>query len=174
LSFKHNVVVHVVDVEGQPSVVTARICDFGRSAIITATGFTTDTHAGVIEYMCPELVAGREDRGSDGKAKTKLKLAPAMDVYSFAMVALLVRRHQSLAHSVVFTDPIQILSGRKPFWYKPNVWATAVAILSEERPKFQEYTGLSEGMKSIMEDCWKHAPGKRLGMPEVARRLPAV
>jgi serine/threonine protein kinase len=178
LPFQRNV---VIDVDN--SIVTPRICDFGRSEIRDTTGFTTWSAIGTTVYMAPEFLEGcdgSQDHNPEAQ-KPMIKLTFEMDVYSFAMVTLEVCHASSIcskwaANLVLFAEwiSVQILSGKTPL-FDMNRYKVGMAVMDGQRPMFYKHNcpSLTPGMRALIDQCWLHTPAQRLKMPEIVRRLGA-
>ncbi|KAJ7914680.1 kinase-like domain-containing protein, partial [Mycena leptocephala] len=83
--------------------------------------------------------------------KSEKKNHRGSDVYAFACVYY------------------ETLTGKVPFYELPNDMAVALKVTAGARPSRPEI--ISDGLWSLLQDCWKEDPNKRPKMTEIIRRL---
>ncbi|KAF9442315.1 kinase-like protein, partial [Macrolepiota fuliginosa MF-IS2] len=129
----------LVDASGQPV-----LCDFGRSKILTYSGFTATSFAGTCRYQAPELFTGPDPK------PTK----PA-DVYAFAI------------------SSYEILTNQRPYDDIKHDGGVTLAVVNGRRPGRQNLPDepYQEDVWLLLEDCWQTGSESRPSISEVVDRL---
>jgi len=136
-----------------------RLCDFGRSRIITRRGFTT-AFAGTFRWMAPELFviplgSSKSQLGEDEgeAAPSSNDLTTKTDVFGFAMVAL------------------EIITGREPFHHIDDEMTVIFRVKLGERPQAKRYGSPNIILWALLQECWSQQPDLRPGMSDIVKRL---
>ncbi|KAJ7810357.1 kinase-like domain-containing protein [Mycena olivaceomarginata] len=150
LNYLHeNGVIHG-DLKGPNILVTpsgrACITDFGCSSIAETVSLlfkhsTRTAGGGTARYQAPELLSWENPS----------PIHPGSDVYAFA----------SLCY--------EMLTGKLPFFERPNDMAVALAVIEGCRPS--RHPTILEALWMLLEECWEKNAEKRPTMPQVIKRL---
>jgi len=128
----------------------ACLTDFGLSSSTYITkGTHTSRPGGAIRWMAPELHQP-QIYGFD-----TLKRTEESDVYGFACVIL------------------EVFTRRHPFVDAPTDIAVILKVAQGERPDRPPGV-MSDGLWSLVQDCWKQQPSDRLKMDDIIERLKAM
>ena len=138
----------------------ARIADFGLATVArNADSMPTASQCGGFSrWTAPEVLNGEPP-------------SKEMDIFSFAMVMIEVRRglstvHRGLAHRCSVS--IQIFTGAVPFPEYQTITAM-LATARGERPPRPTHPTFTDDLWGLMERCWNHDPHLRPEIPEALK-----